>query len=246
MGLREAVPGDGWRGADVNEDVRLYLGDCLDVMKTLPERSVDAVVTDPPYGIGFKYNQHDDSPEGYGPWLWSVLEMAERKCTPGSPVFVWQAMLNVRHFAEWFPRDWRLFAACKNFVQMRPTVMQYAYDPVVVWWTPGAKPYSSKDVMNRDFFVANTVPPARGLANGAPHPCPRPLDVVRHIVRLWVRPAGTVLDPFMGSGTTGVACLQTGRRFIGIEIDPTYYAMAEKRIAEAQMQQRLPLVEQEA
>mgnify|MGYP002661910264 CR=1 FL=1 len=49
----------------------------------------------------------------------------------------------------------------------------------------------------------------------------------------------TIFDPFMGSGTTGVACVQTGRNFIGIEIDPTYFAIAEKRIAEAQMQPRL-------
>ena len=52
----------------------------------------------------------------------------------------------------------------------------------------------------------------------------------------------TVLDPFMGSGTTGVACVQTGRNFIGIEIDPTYYAIAERRIAEAQAQLALPMM----
>jgi hypothetical protein len=51
----------------------------------------------------------------------------------------------------------------------------------------------------------------------------------------------TVLDPFMGSGTTGVACVQTGRNCIGIEIDPTYYAIAERRIAEAQAQLALPM-----
>ena len=51
----------------------------------------------------------------------------------------------------------------------------------------------------------------------------------------------TILDPFMGSGTTGVACVQTGRNFIGIEIDPTYFAIAEKRIKDAQQQMRLPL-----
>lgn len=226
----------------MTDGVQLYLGDCLDVLKTLPDGSVDAVVTDPPYGIGFKYNVHDDSPEGYGEWLWSVLELAERKCRPGSPVFVWQAMPNVRRFAEWFPREWRLFAACKNFVQMRPTAMQYAYDPVVVWWTPGARPYSGRDVVGRDYFVANTSPSSRtGVANGAPHPCPRPLDQVRHIVNLWARPGGIVLDPFAGSGTTGVACVQTGRKFIGIEIDPTYFAIAERRIAEAQAQLTLPL-----
>ena len=51
----------------------------------------------------------------------------------------------------------------------------------------------------------------------------------------------TILDPFMGSGTTGVACVKTGRNFIGIEIDPDYYAIAEKRIAEAQLQTRMDL-----
>jgi DNA modification methylase len=51
----------------------------------------------------------------------------------------------------------------------------------------------------------------------------------------------TIFDPFMGSGTTGVACVQTGRNFIGIEIDPKYYAIAEKRIKDAQQQMRLPI-----
>ena len=227
-------------------DVQLYLGDCLDVLKTLPDGSVDAVVTDPPYGIGFKYNEHNDSPEGYGEWLWSVLSLAEAKCRPGSPVFVWQAMPNVRRFAEWFPREWRLFAACKNFVQMRPTVMQYAHDPVVVWWVPGEKPYSM-GTLSRDYFVANTSPSShRGLNDVQGHPCPRPLDQVTHIVDQWVSPGGTVLDPFMGSGTTGVACVQTGRRFIGIEIDATYYAIAERRIADAQAQLSLPIAAEAA
>jgi site-specific DNA-methyltransferase (adenine-specific) len=227
----------------VTDDVRLYLGDCLDVLRDLPDGSVDAVVTDPPFGIGFKYSQHDDSPEGYGEWLWSALSLAEAKCKPGSPVFVWQAMPNVRRFAEWFPREWRLFAACKNFVQMRPTAMQYAYDPVVVWWVPGEKPYSS-GTLSRDFFVANTSPSARrGLNDVHGHPCPRPLDLMLHVVDQWVRPGGTVLDPFAGSGTTGVACVQTGRKFIGVEIDPTYYRIAERRIAEARAQLPLPIGE---
>jgi site-specific DNA-methyltransferase (adenine-specific) len=225
----------------VGDDVRLYLGDCLWTLPMLRDGSVDAIVTDPPYGIGFKYNEHDDSPEGYGAWLWSVLELAEAKCKPGSPVFVWQAMPNVRRFAEWFPREWRLFAACKNWVQMRPTAMQYAHDPVVVWWVPGEKPYSM-GTLSRDYYVANTSPSSHtGLNDVQGHPCPRPLDQVRHIVDQWVRPGGTVLDPFMGSGTTGVACVQTGRNFIGIEVDPSYYAVAEDRIAAARMQLPLPM-----
>lgn len=216
-------------------NVDLRLGDCLDVMRTLPDNSVDAVVTDPPYGIGFKYHAHDDTPEGYGAWIWSVIEMAESKCTPGAPVFVWQAMQNVRHFAEWFPRDWRIFAACKNFVQMRKTAMQYAFDPVLVWWTDGDR--YSEGTLSRDWHIGNTANTLnRGNGDALGHPCARPLNQLKHIVNQWVRPGGTVLDCFMGSGTTGVACVQTGRNFIGIEIDPAYYAIAEKRIKEAQAQ----------
>ena len=220
--------------------IDLRLGDCLEIMKTLPDNSVDAVVTDPPYGIGFKYNAYDDTPEGYGAWLWSVIELAESKCTPGSPVFVWQAMLNARHFAEWFPRDWRIFAACKNFVQMRKVAMQYAFDPVLVWWTEGDR--YSEGTLSRDWHIGNTANTLnRGSGDAQGHPCARPLNQMMHIVNQWVRPGGTVLDCFAGSGTTGVACIKTGRNFIGIEIDPTYFAMAEKRIREAMMQPPLEM-----
>ena len=71
------------------------------------------------------------------------------------------------------------------------------------------------------------------------HPCPKPRLWARGLVTLLTLSGDTILDPFMGSGTTGVACVQTGRNFIGIEIDPTYYAIAERRIAEAQLQPRL-------
>jgi len=64
---------------------------------------------------------------------------------------------------------------------------------------------------------------------------------MRWILERTTRPAETVLDPFMGSGTTGVACVQTGRNFIGIEIEPKYFEIAQRRIAEAEAQLRLPL-----
>jgi DNA modification methylase len=62
---------------------------------------------------------------------------------------------------------------------------------------------------------------------------------MRWAIENYTNEGDTILDPFMGSGTTGVACVQTGRNFIGIEIDPTYFAIAERRIKEAQMQLRL-------
>ena len=71
------------------------------------------------------------------------------------------------------------------------------------------------------------------------HPTQKPLALMTWIVENYTNPTDTILDPFMGSGTTGVACVQTGRNFIGIEKDRGYYEIAEKRIKEAQMQLRL-------
>lgn len=226
---------------EVIGECRLILGDCREVLPRLPR--VDAVVTDPPFGVGFKYASHDDRPEsyegGYGAWLWRVLEAAEERCEAGAPCFVWQAAPHMRRFSEWFPREYRVFVAAKNFVQMRPTAMQYAYDPVVVWWKDGGKPWSI-GTASRDWHVANTAPVIATPDNiEKQHPCPRPLDQVRHVIDQWVQPQATALDPFMGSGTTGVACVNLSRKFIGIEIEPRYFDIACRRIEEAYKQPRL-------
>jgi site-specific DNA-methyltransferase (adenine-specific) len=74
------------------------------------------------------------------------------------------------------------------------------------------------------------------------HPTVKPIELMRYLVRLTKTPTGgVVLDPFMGSGTTGIACELEGREFIGIEREAEYVEIAEKRIAEAQLQSRLPL-----
>jgi site-specific DNA-methyltransferase (adenine-specific) len=213
-------------------EATLYLGDCRDVMPAIG--TADALVTDPPYGVGFKYASHDDRPEayegGYGNWLMERIAAAESALSPGAPVFVWQSGKNMRQFSAWFDRDWRLFVAAKNFVQMRPTAMQWTYDPVIVWWTPGARPWGAA-TRARDFHVANTAPViGQGRNIEKSHPCPRPLDQVKHVIEQWCRPRSTVLDIFMGSGTTGVACAALGRSFVGIESDAGYFDLACRRI----------------
>ncbi len=216
-------------------DATLYLGDCLEILPTLGK--VDAVVTDPPYGIGFKYATHVDDPEQYPGFLWPRIEAAESLVRPGGPVFVWQAQAWMPRFRELFPRDWRVMIAAKNFVQMRAVAMQHAYEPVVVWWVPGAKPWRSESgttYANRDCFVADSasaVSDVRRLAKQ--HPCPRQDDVCEFIIANWVPPESVTLDPFMGSGTTGVACLKQGRKFIGIEVDGKYFDLACRRMDQA-------------
>ena len=223
------------------ENATLYLGDCLEAMAEI--ESVDSVITDPPYGIGFQYNVHDDDWDSYADFIWPRIEKAESLVSPGGPIFVWQAQKRIREFVKFFPRDWRLFIAAKNFVQIRPGPMNHSYDPVVVWWKPGGDTWTSPDNsagVNRDYYVSNSaaaVSDTKSLARQ--HPCPRPLDQVKYIVANWCKPASTVLDCFMGSGTTGVACSLLGRKFIGIEKDPQYFDLARRRIEDAQKQTSL-------
>jgi len=84
-----------------------------------------------------------------------------------------------------------------------------------------------------------TTKPIRGANKN--HDCEKPVDLITDLLKASSITADTILDPFMGSGTTGVACVQTGRNFIGIEIDEGYFKIAEKRIKDAQQQMRLDL-----
>ena len=94
--------------------------------------------------------------------------------------------------------------------------------------------WTSKDAPIRIFDYRRSDPDRE-------HPTQKPLSLMTWCVLNNTKPGDTILDPFMGSGTTGVACVQTGRNFIGIEIDPGYFKIAEKRIHDAQQQMRLPL-----
>lgn len=211
----------------------IHEGECLPWLRSLPSNYADACLADPPYGIGFDYGgEHDDKNLGYIEWLWPIVLECERVVRPGAPLFIWQSGVNLRHLATWFPRDWRLFVAAKNFVQMRKVVMQHAFDPVLVWWKPGATPFAA-GTLSRDFHVADTRPQARAKMQGeqvSGHPCPRPLHQVRHMMEQWVPEGGLVLDPFIGSGTTAVAALQSGRRWVGAEKSAAYCAIARERL----------------
>ena len=201
-------------------DATLYLGDCLEILPTLGK--VDAVVTDPPYGISFKYASHDDDPESYPSFMRMAVSAALSVCA--GPHFWFQGMPQAGNWHRWFPEGFRQMAACKTFVQMRKGHIQWAHDPIIFWEGTGGV-----DETLRDWIVAG--PEFQfGKIN---HPCPRPL---RHMTILVGALSGVILDPFMGSGTTGVACAKMGRKFIGIEIEPKYFDIACKRIEEAYRQ----------
>jgi site-specific DNA-methyltransferase (adenine-specific) len=106
-----------------------------------------------------------------------------------------------------------------------------------------AKPLRpAKPPRSLDYFVGNTAGVISDMTRiEKEHPCPRPLDSVEQIIMNFALEGGTILDPFMGSGTTGVACVKLNRNFIGIEINEDYFKIAQRRIAEAQAQITLGL-----
>ncbi len=205
------------------------------MLPTLEPGSVDAVVTDPPYGIGFKYESHDDDAETYESFMLEVVAELERLRGDG-PVVVWQAMLNCNRWHRWFPSGFRLFAACKGFVQFRPVGVQYSWDPIVFWGTPRGEP----SVYKKDWHAQMLAPFGAGREH-IDHPCPRPFEQVVYVTDTFTELEDAILDPFMGSGTTGVACVRLGRKFLGIEKEPKYFDIAKRRIITEL--ERMPLLE---
>lgn len=212
--------------------VTLYCGDCLDVLPEIEAGSVDAVVTDPPWGIGYsQYETHDDSATSYADDISMRVLAAEVLVRQGGYMAVYQAMPRARVWHSDLPRPWKIIALPMNFVQLNRGDIAPSTD-FVLWWRLGKGEGKARDwqeIFARNWFVCDTSPASRNrLSRG--HPCPRPVDGVTYLLKCFTPPGGTVLDHFMGSGTCGDACVQSGRRFVGIEREPKYFDIAVKRI----------------
>ena len=195
---------------------RLILGDCRDILPTLPR--VDAVVTDPPYGVGFKYEGHDDTREGYEEWCCEWFDLCDAIT---STILMSPGAVNVPMWARMRPFKWQI-AWLKPAAMGRSPLGFCNWEPMLLW---------GKGVSNSvDVFTAAILPDSD--VDG--HPCPKPVKWGKEcLARV---PGNLVCDPFMGSGTTGVAAVQMGRKFIGIEREPKYFDIACKRIEDAQRQ----------
>ena len=199
----------------------LYLGNCFDI---LPELDlVDAVVTDPPYCIGYRYRSYDDSPTKYHSLMTRLVPELVRVSNNG-PCFVWQSLSKADQWHRYFPQGFHIIAACKLVPKHLRKQPRYSWDPVIFF---SGRSWLS-DELPLDWHLAD-LSKWEGHDPANPVKCPRPLDQVRYICESVH--AKTILDPMMGSGTTGVAALQAGKRFIGVEQDPVYFEYARKRIA---------------
>ena len=200
--------------------VTLYQGDCLEILPSL--EGVDAVISDPPYGMGLdtdfsgmngwsgkghKYERiiGDDVPFDPSPWL---------------KVGRTQVMWGAQYFCHALPQvgGWLVF---NKRGDGKPSEVCFG-DAELAWKNGGqaVRMYSK---------VWHGV--ARWSSEGRLHPTQKPVSLMAWSMEQAKVPEGaTVLDPYMGSGTTGIACIRTGRNFIGIEKDPEHFETARKRI----------------
>ncbi len=219
-------------------------GDCLDILPTLPDGCVDAVVTDPPYGIpvgaAFVRKNTMDVEDGSGTFNESgeVYAWLHHPCSllrdGGHVAFFIDRATGVEAQAACVAGGlsvWQKFYLVKDAPPPtpRPTFVSAVEECIIAEKRRGKRRwYGGGYTPNR--WIGLT--PNR-LDAGCGHPSEKPLAPMLTLVEALSPDAGTVLDPFVGSGTTGVAAIKTGRRFIGIEIDEKYADIARRRIGEA-------------
>jgi site-specific DNA-methyltransferase (adenine-specific)/modification methylase len=199
----------------------LYLADCRDALPVIPD--VDAVVTDPPYGIGLDYESEHfaDTPAELQELIDTFLPMCRKMArvvsiTPG----------NQNHYL--YPQPtWTLCWFNRAGAGSGPWGFS-CWQPILCY---GPDPYLRLQMGRRPDFIEHSETSEK---NG--HPCPKPV----RFQKLWIDrvacDAETILDPFMGSGTTGVAAVQMGKSFIGIEREERWFDLACKRLDQAQRQ----------
>ena len=214
---------------------RVECGDCLELLRKLPSGSVDAVVTDPPYGI----NTKSDGSGKLNPWADlcnSAFWYAEwfRLC---------RSVLS-RSGSFWTCLNWRSLPS----FQKAACDVGWPIESLMVWDKDWIGPGGTRGLRPSYELVALLVMPDfsvedRGISDvqkfpwssqkPTGHPAEKPVDLFKFCVKHGSPRGGAVLDPFCGSGTCGVACVETGRRFLGFELDSSWVELSRRRISEA-------------
>lgn len=230
---QQAVNGNVVAGVRIERigDATLYLGDCLEILPTLDK--VDAVVTDVPYGIS---QEHSGLREiNYGDWDISKVAFSALNVLPDFDTLIaWCAAEQLSHILE-------LYSDCSRrelvWIKPNPSVMNGQH----VFLSSLERAAYAK---NKGAWFGGNCEKSywKGVTDSGmwrEHPTQKPVGLMEWCVSNVCRPNGITLDPFAGSGTTGVACANLGRKFIGIEIEEKYFDIACERITAAQAQLRL-------
>jgi len=224
-------------------DATLYLGDCMDILPTLPK--VDAVITDPPYSDSTHNNAKSNAGGGGGAKAidfkaidFKAIELLLDSCAALCDGWV-IANMDWRHIAQLEFQKHNFYELIRFGVWVKTNPMpQISADRPANGWDGIAYiyPRNKKKTWFGGGCHGNWSGPV--ITNGD-HPTGKPVNMVSSWVTRFTERKQTILDPFMGSGTTGVAAIQLGRKFIGIEREPKYFDIACQRIEQAVSQPRL-------
>lgn len=243
------LPPADWQSEDGR--VVLYNRDCLELLPMLPQGCVDAVVTDQPYSSGGAFRS-DRTASTSSKYLGShgrspkvELEFSGDS-RDGRSFLFWCTLWMLRCYAVSSPAaiamlftDWRQFPTMSDVFQ----AAGWTWRGAAVWDKGNARPMSGRFSHQAEFILWGSKgaigwdfdkPCLNGVQRfSSPkqfHQTEKPIELLESMVGIC---GDTILDPFMGSGTTGVACVNAGRRFIGVEIDKGYFDIAVKRIEAA-------------
>lgn len=200
----------------------LYCGDCRDILPHLPK--VDAVVTDPPYGIGTGFKKCGGSKSKE----WGAQEWDRQTCQPAVDL----AIRAGRYVVIWGG----------NYYVLPPSRCWFAWDKCQPdeWYSTAhfELAWTNMDRNARRWKMSQVEAYSRMEKE---HPSQKPLGLMEWCIRQLPKDVETILDPFAGSGTTGVAAIKMGKRFIGIEREPKYFEAMCRRICEASGEDAGPL-----
>jgi DNA modification methylase len=202
-------------------NAELYLGDCLEILPTLGKCAPLSILTDPPYGIDYGNQGSFSASHGWRDLRENLTWDVERP-----PEEAFAAMLACS--------EEQIIWGGNYFTDLLPPTMRWLV------WDKGQTNFSLADFemawcSQQKAARRILYPRARAINEGGKHPTQKPIAVMEWCLG-FLPDAQTILDPFMGSGTTGVACAKLGRKFIGIEIEPKYFDIACKRIEDAYKQ----------
>jgi hypothetical protein len=238
----------------------IYLGDCLDVMGSIPDGSIDLVLCDLPYGVtALRWDQVIPFEPLWAHYKRLLKPRAAVVLTASQPFTSMLVMSN----PEWFRHSWVwMKTKASGHLNCRRMPLR-CHEDVLVFGRSGVT-YNPQGMIRGKFTTSR---PAMGKIRQTPyrqgreygiseeanfpksvltfpnpsgsghlHPTQKPVPLFEYFIETYSNEGDTVLDNAMGSGTTGLACLNTGRHFIGIESDPAYFAIAERRLAAASNQ----------
>ena len=220
---------------ELTENINLLQGDCIDLLPKIPDGSINSIITDPPYFLGMTHNGQKGCFNDLAickPFYQKLFTEYKRVLKPDGCVYFF---CDWRSYAFYYPIMNGILGVKNMLVWDKKSGPGnfYNYQHELILFTTKRNALNVKGSYNIITGILSFSSGAKKTNGEKIHPTQKPIELIEKFIRDSTDSGDTVLDSFAGSGTTGVACINTGRRFIGIELDDNYFAIAKQRIETA-------------